>query len=307
MALRPILTAPDPRLKKKSKAVERVDDDIRQLMDDMLETMYAAPGIGLAAPQVGVLKRVIVLDIDREDVKTGPICMANPEIVEASDEDASYEEGCLSLPEHYSDVVRPASVKVRYLDRDGKQQEMVCDGLLSTCVQHEIDHLDGILFVDHISALKRNMILRKLLKTRKEQERDEADGRAPSPVLLSLPAPSRSDQMPQSHVFFSRRAVRLVLAAALAVGGLLFAQGASAQADKHGASFATTVVNSLMRMASPIFMPAIRFPPGPANMTIAVSVDTANCANFFSSSGSSSPYTRMKVGSPRALPGSIVI
>ena len=144
-------------------------------MDDMLETMYAAPGIGLAAPQVGELKRVIVLDIDREDVKTGPLLMANPEIIEASDEDVTYEEGCLSVPEHYSDVVRPAKVTVRYLDRDGETQEMACEGLLATCVQHEIDHLDGILFIDHISALKRNMILRKLLKARKEKERDEAE------------------------------------------------------------------------------------------------------------------------------------
>jgi peptide deformylase len=181
MAVLPIITAPDPRLKKKSKPVEAVDDGVRQLMDDMLETMYAAPGIGLAAPQVGVLKRVIVLDIDREDMKTGPIPMANPEIVEASDEDATYDEGCLSLPEHYSEVVRPAKVTVRYLDRDGKKQEMKCEGLLATCVQHEIDHLDGILFVDHISALKRNMILRKLLKTRKEKEREAAEGKTPAP------------------------------------------------------------------------------------------------------------------------------
>jgi peptide deformylase len=180
MALKTILTAPDPRLKKKSKPVAAVDAEVRQLMDDMLETMYAAPGIGLAAPQIGELRRVVVLDIDREDVKTGPLFMANPEVIEASDEDATYEEGCLSLPEHYSDVVRPAKVTVRYLDRDGKRQEMACEGLLSTCVQHEIDHLDGILFVDHISALKRNMILRKLLKTRKEKERDEAEGKPPS-------------------------------------------------------------------------------------------------------------------------------
>jgi peptide deformylase len=180
MALKTILTAPDPRLKKKSKPVASVDAEVRQLMDDMLETMYAAPGIGLAAPQIGELKRVIVLDIDREDVKTGPLFMANPEVIEASDEDATYEEGCLSLPEHYSEVVRPAKVTVRYLDRDGNKQEMACEGLLSTCVQHEIDHLDGILFVDHISALKRNMILRKLLKARKEKERDEAEGKPAS-------------------------------------------------------------------------------------------------------------------------------
>ena len=181
MAVRTILTAPDPRLKKKSKPVASVDAGVRQLMDDMLETMYDAPGIGLAAPQVGELRRVIVLDIDREEVKTGPLFMANPEIVEASDEDVSYEEGCLSVPEHYSDVVRPARVTVRYLDRDGATREMACEGLLATCVQHEIDHLDGILFIDHISSLKRNMILRKLLKARKEQERDEAEGKPVKP------------------------------------------------------------------------------------------------------------------------------
>src|SRR3954466_12043452 len=124
MALLTVLVAPDPRLKVKAKPVEVVDDEVRQLMDDMLETMYAAPGIGLAAPQVGELKRVLVLDIDREDVKTGPLCMANPEIVEASDEDAVYEEGCLSVPEHYSDVARPAKVTVRYVDRDGDTKEL---------------------------------------------------------------------------------------------------------------------------------------------------------------------------------------
>ncbi len=177
MALLPILTAPDPRLKKKSLPVETVDADVRQLMDDMLETMYDAPGIGLAAPQVGVLKRVVVLDIDREETKTGPLFMANPEIVEASDDDVIYEEGCLSVPDHYSDVARPEKVRVRYLDREGKQQELACEGLLATCVQHEIDHLDGVLFIDHISSLKRNMILRKLLKARKEKERDEAEGK----------------------------------------------------------------------------------------------------------------------------------
>jgi len=190
MAVKNIITAPDPRLKKKSKPVASVDADVRQLMDDMLETMYAAPGIGLAAPQVGELKRVIVLDIDREDVKTGPLFMANPEVVEASDEDATYEEGCLSLPEHYADVVRPAKVTVRYLDRDGKKQEMACEGLLATCIQHEIDHLDGILFVDHISSLKRNMILRKLLKARKEKERDEAEGKPASPKKDKETAPA---------------------------------------------------------------------------------------------------------------------
>ena len=139
-------------------------------MDDMLETMYDAPGIGLAAPQIGELARVIVLDIDREDVKTGKLCMANPEIIEASDEDATYEEGCLSVPEHYADVVRPAKVTVRYLDRDNAKQELSCEGLLATCIQHEIDHLDGILFVDHLSALKRNMIMRRLAKEQRQKK-----------------------------------------------------------------------------------------------------------------------------------------
>jgi peptide deformylase len=170
MAILHIITAPDPRLKQLSAPVAKVDAEIRQLMDDMLETMHAAPGIGLAAPQVGVLKRVIVLEIDREDVKVGPLFMANPEIVDASDDDAVYNEGCLSVPEHYADVTRPAEVTVRYLDRDGKRQDLKCDGLLATCVQHEIDHLDGILFIDKISALKRNIILRKLVKERKERE-----------------------------------------------------------------------------------------------------------------------------------------
>jgi peptide deformylase len=184
MAIKPILTAPDPRLKKKSLPVASVDAEVRQLMDDMLETMYAAPGIGLAAPQVDVLKRVIVLDIEREDTKTGPLFMANPEIVEASDDDATYEEGCLSVPEHYADVVRPAKVTVRYLDRDNVEQNLTCEGLLATCIQHEIDHLDGILFVDHISSLKRNMILRKLLKARKEAERDVAEGKPPKAATM---------------------------------------------------------------------------------------------------------------------------
>ena len=190
MALLPILTAPDPRLKKKSQPVDSVDPGLRQLMDDMMETMYAAPGIGLAAPQVGVLKRLIVLDIDREDVKTGPLFMANPEIIEASDEDLTYEEGCLSVPEHHSDVSRPGKVVVRYLDRDGESREMACEGLLATCVQHEIDHLDGVLFIYHISSLKRNMILRKLLKTRKEKERDEAEGKPPAPRATTTGEPA---------------------------------------------------------------------------------------------------------------------
>ncbi len=173
MALREILVAPDPVLKAKAKPVDGVDDELRQLMDDMLDTMYDAPGIGLAAPQVGVSKRVVVVDIAHEDEPKAPLYMVNPELVWVSDEDATYEEGCLSVPEHYADVVRPAEIRVRYLDRDGKSQELQTGGLLATVVQHEMDHLDGVLFIDHLSSLKRNMILRKLLKSRK-QVLDEA-------------------------------------------------------------------------------------------------------------------------------------
>ncbi len=168
MALLPIIIAPDPRLKLIAAPVERVDDDIRQLMDDMLETMYLAPGVGLAAPQVSVLKRVIVVDASAKDAEPAPLRMANPELIEVSDEDASYEEGCLSLPEHYATVARPARVRVRYLDYENEIREIDAEGLLGTCVQHEMDHLDGILFVDHISALKRNMILRKLVKSQRQ-------------------------------------------------------------------------------------------------------------------------------------------
>jgi peptide deformylase len=170
MSKLPILVAPDPRLKVKAKAVAQVDAPVRQLMDDMLETMYAAPGIGLAAPQVGVSNRVIVLDIAKDDAPKDPRALANPEIVWVSDEDNTYEEGCLSVPEHYADVTRPAKVRVRYLDRDNKTQEIEADGLLATVIQHEMDHLDGILFIDHLTSLKRNMILRKLLKARKTEE-----------------------------------------------------------------------------------------------------------------------------------------
>ena len=170
MALRPILVAPDPILKAKATPVGSVDAETRQLTDDMLETMYAAPGIGLAAPQIGVSKRVIVFDISNDGEPNAPHIMVNPELVSVSDEDATYEEGCLSVPEHYADVVRPAHIRVRYLDRDGKKREMDAEGLLATVIQHEMDHLDGILFIDHLSNLKRNMILRKLLKSRKVLE-----------------------------------------------------------------------------------------------------------------------------------------
>ena len=167
MAKLDIIIAPDPRLKVKCKPVAKVDAKVARLMDDMLETMYAAPGIGLAAPQVGVAQRVIVLDVAREDEKPAPLRMANPELIWVSDEDTTYNEGCLSLPEHYADVVRPRAIRVRYLDHQNEIRELEAEGLLATCIQHEMDHLDGILFVDHITALKRNIILRKLLKAKK--------------------------------------------------------------------------------------------------------------------------------------------
>ena len=167
MAKLDIIIAPDPRLKLKCKPVAKVDAKVARLMDDMLETMYAAPGIGLAAPQVGVTQRIIVLDVAREDEKPAPLRMANPGLVWVSDEDVTYNEGCLSLPEHYADVARPKAIRVRYLDHQNEIRELKAEGLLATCIQHEMDHLDGVLFVDHITALKRNIILRKLLKAKK--------------------------------------------------------------------------------------------------------------------------------------------
>ena len=167
MAVLDIIIAPDPRLKIKAKPVARVDDDVRRLMDDMLETMHSANGIGLAAPQVGDKRRVIVVDVAREDEEPEPIRMANPEVIWASEDETPHEEGCLSLPTHYAEVIRPDSVRVRYLDYEGEIREMEASGVLATCIQHEIDHLEGVLFVDHVSSLKRNMILRKLRKEKK--------------------------------------------------------------------------------------------------------------------------------------------
>jgi peptide deformylase len=162
-----IIVAPDPRLKQSAKAVERVDDEARQLMDDMLEAMHAANGVGLAAPQVGVLKRIIVVDAAAPGEDPRPYRMANPEILWASDDTICREEGCLSLPEQYAEVTRPERVRVRYLDVENEIRELEADGLLARCIQHEIDHLEGTLFVDHLSSLKRNIILRKLTKTKR--------------------------------------------------------------------------------------------------------------------------------------------
>jgi peptide deformylase len=167
MAILPIIEAPDPTLKTISKPVDRVDDKLRTLMDDMVETMYAAPGIGLAAIQVGVPKRVLVLDIRDEDEEPEPQFFINPEILWVSEELNSYNEGCLSVPEQYAVVDRPKDCKIKYLDYDGKAQVIEATGLLATCIQHEMDHLEGILFLDHISSLKKNMILKKLKKAAK--------------------------------------------------------------------------------------------------------------------------------------------
>jgi peptide deformylase len=169
MALLPIITAPDPRLKIKARPVPAVDAKVRRLMDDMLETMYHAIGIGLAAPQVGAASRVIVVDVAREGEKPQPLRLANPEILWRSPELQTASEGCLSLPEHYADVVRPAAIRLRYLDHENEIREIEAEGLLATCLQHEIDHLDGILFVDHVSAVKRDMILRKLAKAKRSR------------------------------------------------------------------------------------------------------------------------------------------
>ncbi len=172
MAKLPIIVAPDPRLKLVAAPVDGVDDDVRRLIDDLLETMYVAPGIGLAAPQVGVGKRVIVVDLAREAEMPDPHCMVNPVLESVSAETGIYEEGCLSLPQYFADVERPEHATISYLDRDGGKQILVADGLLATCLQHEIDHLDGVLFVDHISRIKRGMILRKLAKMKKTNPDD---------------------------------------------------------------------------------------------------------------------------------------
>lgn len=175
MAKLEIIVAPDPRLKLKAKPVGTVTPEIRQLMDDMLETMYAAPGIGLAAPQVGRPLRLIVVDVSKKDGERKPYRMADPELVWASEETVPYEEGCLSLPDQFAEVVRPKAVRVRYRDETDTVREIEADGLLAVCVQHEIDHLSGTLFVDHISALRRNMILRKLQKVKKAKALDAAE------------------------------------------------------------------------------------------------------------------------------------
>jgi len=171
MTIRKILVEPDPFLRQKSKKVEKVDDDVRSLINDMLETMHDAPGIGLAAIQIGVPKRIIVMDLAKGNEKKQPLYFVNPEIITKSEIDLTYEEGCLSVPGQFAEIDRPDRCKIKYLDYDGKEQVLNAEGLLATCIQHEIDHLEGILFIDYLSKLKRSMITKKLSKQKKELER----------------------------------------------------------------------------------------------------------------------------------------
>ena len=169
--LRKILTEPDPILRKKCEPLEKVDAHTKKLMDDMLETMYAAPGIGLAAIQIGILKRLVVIDISKEEEKKKPIFLINPEIINQSKNTSVYEEGCLSLPGQFAEIERPAECTLKYIDYSGKEKELKAEGLLATCIQHEVDHLNGILFIDYLSKLKKDMIIKKLVKQKKEIER----------------------------------------------------------------------------------------------------------------------------------------
>ncbi|MFO1088555.1 MAG: peptide deformylase [Hyphomicrobiales bacterium] len=168
MAVRPLVILPDPLLKRVSEPVKTIGSEERRLIADMFETMYKAPGIGLAAVQIGALQRVVVIDIAKEDQPKAPLVFVNPEIVWSSEETSEYEEGCLSIPEFYEMVTRPSKVRVRHLDEHGVEHERECEGLLATCIQHEIDHLNGVLFIDHISRLKRERVIRKFTKAAKQ-------------------------------------------------------------------------------------------------------------------------------------------
>ena len=170
MTIRKILTEPDPILRKKCEPLEGVNDHLRNLMNDMLETMYEAPGIGLAAIQIGVLKRVVVIDVSKKEGEKSPLFLVNPEIVYKSNETSTYEEGCLSVPNQFAEVDRPATCEVEYLDYNGKKKMLKANGLLATCIQHEMDHLEGILFIHYLSKLKKSMIIKKLSKQKKSSE-----------------------------------------------------------------------------------------------------------------------------------------
>jgi peptide deformylase len=185
MAIRDIVIIPDKRLRLASDPVKAVDKAVRALVDDMLETMYAAPGIGLAAIQIGVAQRVVTLDIAKKDDPPEPRVFINPEITWVSDEKSTYDEGCLSIPEYYEEVERPSRVKVKYMDLDGKAHEIEADGLLATCLQHEIDHINGVLFIDHISKLKRDRVMKKFKKAAKHGEPAQ---------------PHPSDDVPEHHL-----------------------------------------------------------------------------------------------------------
>ena len=167
MTIKPLIILPDPILRQVSKPIETIDGEVKKLADDMLETMYDAPGIGLAAIQIGVARRMLVLDVSKDGEDKKPLVFINPEIVASTDARSVYEEGCLSIPDYYAEVERPAGITVKHLDRDGKEQLTEADGLLATCLQHEIDHLNGVLFIDHISKLKREMVIRKFTKAAK--------------------------------------------------------------------------------------------------------------------------------------------
>ena len=169
--LRKILIEPDPILRKKCEPLEKVDKEIQKLMDDMLETMYAAPGIGLAAIQVGILKRLVVIDISKSEEKKNPIFLINPQIIHKSKKTSVYEEGCLSLPGQFAEIERPAECTLKYVDYNGREKELKAEGLLATCVQHEVDHLNGTLFIDYLSKLKKDMIIKKLVKQKQGIER----------------------------------------------------------------------------------------------------------------------------------------
>ena len=194
MAVLPIVTLPDAKLRLASKRVETVDAEVRALLDAMLDTMYDAPGIGLAAVQVGDLRRLVVVDVAKQDEPRAPLCLVNPEVVWRSEGMSAYEEGCLSIPDYYEEVVRPAAVRVRFLDRDGRPGEIAADGILATVIQHELDHLDGVLFLDHLSKLKRDRVIKKFEKaarlardegrpfTPREGERAPRERKEPHPV-----------------------------------------------------------------------------------------------------------------------------
>ena len=171
MSKKKIVIEPDPILRKKSLPFEKVDSQVKTLLDDMLETMYEAPGIGLAAVQIGILKRAIVLDISREDEKKNPIFLINPIVRLKSEKRSIYEEGCLSLPGYFAEIERPAECEIDYIDYDGKERNLKAKGLMATCIQHEVDHLNGVLFIDYLSKLKKDMIIKKLAKHKKEIER----------------------------------------------------------------------------------------------------------------------------------------